>query len=143
MTATQSQRCRGVSLFHAGETLLAIVVRADASSEDKYNFLTPHSEPLQLGMNFYKAGEVIKNHAHLPREIRVGRVQEMIVIGHGRTRLKLYDDERQQIAETELSQGDIVLLTGGGHGFEILEDTKIVEVKQGPYDGHARDKVLF
>jgi hypothetical protein len=47
------------------------------------------------------------------------------------------------VAETELCAGDIVLLASGGHGFEVLEDTKIVEVKQGPYDGKSKDKVAI
>ncbi len=133
----------GVSFFHAGEALIAILIRANASSPDKYNFLTAPSEPLQLGMNFYKAGEQIKNHMHLPREIKVDKVQELILISQGRARLVLYDEQRQRVADTEVASGDVVLLTSGGHGFEILEDTKIVEVKQGPYDGHSVDKVLF
>ena len=31
--------------------------------------------------------------------------------------------------------GDVVLLAFGGHGFEMLEPTEIIEVKQGPYAG--------
>ncbi|MFO7180195.1 MAG: hypothetical protein DIU78_015960 [Pseudomonadota bacterium] len=133
----------GVELYRAGDMLLAVLVRATASSDEKYNFLTQSTEPLQLGVNFYKAGETIANHAHLPREIRIDKVQEFIVISEGRVRLTLYDEQRRQVAQTEMGRGDVVLLTGGGHGFEILEDTKIVEVKQGPYDGRVKDKVLF
>lgn len=134
---------QGVEIFRAGEQVLAILVRANATSSEKYNFLTQQSEPLQLGMNFYKKGEKIATHTHLPRDIHVQRVQEMIVIGEGRTRLSLYDDARAKVAETELGQGDIVLLASGGHGFEVLEDTKIVEVKQGPYDGKQKDKIAI
>jgi hypothetical protein len=134
---------QGVELFQNGQDLLAILVRASATSEQKYNFLTPPGEPFQLGVNFYGRGEVIKNHAHLPREIRVDRVQELILISSGRARLFLYDDDRKEVARTELGTGDAVLLLRGGHGFELLEETKIVEIKQGPYDGHSADKVVF
>jgi hypothetical protein len=134
---------KGVEFLRAGEQLLAIVVRASASSDDKYNFLTDQSQPLQLGVNFYQAGETIRSHTHLPRDIHVTRVQEMLVIGAGRTRLTLFDDARRHAGETVLETGDIVLLASGGHGFEILEDTKIVEVKQGPYDGKQQDKVAL
>jgi len=133
----------GVEFFRSGETLLAILVRANATSDQKYNFLSDPTQPLQLGMNFYRAGETIPNHAHLPREIHVNKVQEAILIGEGRTKLVLYDDRKEKVTELELTKGDLVLLTGGGHGFEILEDTKILEVKQGPYDGKAKDKVAF
>lgn len=131
----------GVEFFRSGQRLLAILVRANTSSDDKYNFLTEKSEPLQLGVNFYKAGEVIDSHRHLPRDIHVERVQEALVISEGRTRLRLYDDEQRPSGEAVLASGDIVLLLSGGHGFEILDDTKIVEIKQGPYDGKTQDKV--
>jgi len=134
---------QGVEFFRDGDQLLAIVVRASASSDDKYNFLTDNSAPLQLGMNFYRAGDVIPGHFHLSREIHLDQIQEVIVIGHGKTKLTLYGHERTKVAEPVLAMGDIVLLASGGHGFEILEDTKIVEVKQGPYDGKVKDKIAL
>lgn len=130
----------GVEFFRAAEALLAILVRAGATSNDKYNFLTDPGEPLQLGVNFYRAGEVIQSHTHLARDIHLDRVQEALWIGDGRTRLTLYDKEGRRAFQIVLQKGDLVLLLSGGHGFEILEDTKIVEVKQGPYDGKTQDK---
>jgi hypothetical protein len=41
-----------------------------------------------------------------------------------------------------LSAGDVILLAFGGHGFEMLEPTEIIEVKQGPYAGD-QDKTRF
>lgn len=35
-----------------------------------------------------------------------------------------------------------MLLAYGGHGFKMLEDSEIIEVKQGPYAGE-NDKVRF
>jgi hypothetical protein len=132
---------QGVEFFRDGDQLLAILVRASASSNEKYNFLTDSSAPLQLGMNFYKAGDIIPGHFHVTREIQLNQIQEVIVIGHGKTRIALYGQARQKVAETLLEKGDVILLASGGHGFEIIEDTKIVEVKQGPYDGKVKDKI--
>ncbi len=134
---------QGIEIFRDGDQLLAILVRASASSDEKYNFLTDDSAPLQLGMNFYRAGDVIPAHFHLTREIQLNQIHEVIVIGHGKTKLVLYDRNKKSLGEAMLVKGDIVLLTGGGHGFEIIEDTKIVEVKQGPYDGKVKDKIVL
>jgi hypothetical protein len=41
-----------------------------------------------------------------------------------------------------LDSGDMILLCGGGHGFEMLLDTVMIEIKQGPYTG-ANDKNIF
>jgi hypothetical protein len=123
----------------------AIVLRATASSDEKYNFLTGSDNPLQLGVNFYSTGETIKAHYHLPRHLENNsQIQEFLLIGEGRTKLILFDaDDHTPFTDVELGPGDMVLLLAGGHGFEVLEPTKIVEVKQGPYDGRAKDKVVF
>ncbi|HEY4104876.1 MAG TPA: hypothetical protein VGM44_13345 [Polyangiaceae bacterium] len=134
----------GIELVeHAGKAY-ALVLRANATSDQKYNFLTDPRGPLQLGMNFYQKGETIKAHYHLPRSIETEQIQEFLLVGAGRARLTLYDEHDQsRFSDLQLETGDMVLLLAGGHGLEIQEDTKIVEVKQGPYDGKVKDKVVF
>jgi len=123
----------------------ALVIRARATSDAKYNFLTDSANPLQLGMNFYKAGEVIKAHYHLKRQIETNSiVQEFLLIGAGKALLRLYRaDDQTEFTSLTLDTGDMVLLLAGGHGLDIEEDTKIVEIKLGPYDGKSKDKVVF
>ena len=128
---------------HKGQ-VYALVLRANATSDEKYNFLTGPESPLQLGMNFYEAGETIKAHYHLPRQLETTKINEFILIGEGSSTLTLFDaDDHTPFTELLLEQGDMVLLLAGGHGFKIHERTKIVEVKQGPYDGKSKDKVVF
>ncbi len=134
----------GIELIEHAQKAYALIVRSQATSDEKYNFLTDSRSPLQLGMNFYRSGETIKAHYHLPRHIETEQVQEFLLIGHGRARLTLYDAADQSPFTTlQLEAGDMVLLLSGGHGLEIEEDTKIVEIKQGPYDGKSKDKVVF
>ena len=54
----------------------------------------------------------------------------------------LYGDDQMYRSSLELGAGDVIFLASGGHGFEILEDTDIVEVKQGPYRGEG-EKTRF
>jgi len=123
----------------------ALVIRARATSDAKYNFLTDSANPLQLGMNFYKAGEVIKAHYHLQRKTETNSVvQEFLLIGAGKALLRLYRaDDQREFTSLPLDTGDMVLLLAGGHALDIQEDTKIVEIKLGPYDGKSKDKVVF
>jgi hypothetical protein len=135
----------GVELVERAGTAYALVLRSNAESDEKYNFLTGPQNPLQLGMNFYKQGETIKAHYHLPRHIESDQVQEFLLIAAGRARLTLFEtnDQQQPFETLQLETGDMVLLLAGGHGLEIQENTKIVEIKQGPYDGKTKDKVVF
>jgi hypothetical protein len=135
----------GVETVDHGGMAYAMIIRGNASSDAKYNFLTGEANPLQLGMNFYKAGEVIKAHYHLQRHIESNSVvQEFLLIGAGRAYLRLYRAaDQSEFTGRQLETGDMVLLMAGGHSLDVQEDTKIVEIKLGPYDGKAKDKVVF
>ena len=71
--------------------------------------------------------------------IRTGRANAAIF---DKVRVDYYDDNQQYLESRIAYEGDIVFLGYGGHGFKMLEDSEIVEVKQGPYCG-AMDKVRF
>lgn len=140
-----SQQQPGGGLEHyrdpASGDLLAMVVRADFTG-GKYNFFTPDDFPLQMGTSFYPTGERIQAHVHIPQPRQVELVNEYIFVKTGRVRLTLYTKEQQPVTKLELAAGDSLLLTGGGHGFEVLEQCQLIEVKQGPYLG-MDDKVKF
>ena len=51
-------------------------------------------------------------------------------------------NNQEYVCSRILESGDIIILAAGGHGFEMLEDTEIFEVKQGPYAGE-NDKTRF
>ncbi|HYQ40350.1 MAG TPA: hypothetical protein VER11_00230 [Polyangiaceae bacterium] len=123
----------------------ALIISSQATSDAKYNFLTDSQSPLQLGMNFYRAGEVIKAHYHLKKHVQTDAVvHEFLLIAAGQALLRLYDaHDQSEFASRRLDAGDMVLLLAGGHGLDIQADTKIVELKLGPYDGKVKDKVVF
>ncbi len=68
--------------------------------------------------------------------------QEVLLIKSGKVRVDFFDNEQQYIKSTILHPGDVILLSDGGHGFKMLEQSEIIEVKQGPYCGE-QDKIRF
>jgi mannose-6-phosphate isomerase-like protein (cupin superfamily) len=75
-------------------------------------------------------------------ERSVAYTQETLFIKKGKLRVDFYNDDQAYLESRELVAGDVVLLICGGHGFEVLEDLEMIEVKQGPYAGD-QDKVRF
>jgi hypothetical protein len=66
-----------------------------------------------------------------------------LFIRSGRVRLDLYAPESREYLESRvLEAGDAVLLAQGGHGLTMLEESELIEVKQGPYAGEV-DKERF
>ncbi|HEX9483163.1 MAG TPA: hypothetical protein VF929_01235 [Gemmatimonadaceae bacterium] len=120
---------------------LAYIIRAPFAPAAT-TFVTPSELTQQVGFVVYPAGGEIRRHVHLPLERHLVGTSEVILVRRGRCELDVYDDARNLVATRELRAGDLMLMMGGGHGFRMLEDTVLLEVKQGPYTGLA-EKALF
>ena len=127
-------------LYHDGE-LYCLIIR-DKFKSDSIAFFTPDSFSQQLGYLPHKKGNVIVPHKHKINKREILYTQEVLFIKKGRIKVNFYDNNHSYITSEELSTGDVILLCAGGHGFEILEDTIMIEVKQGPYVG-VEDKERF
>lgn len=124
-----------------GEIDLALIIRHTYRSEG-IEFFTPNSYSQQIGYMNRPAGYTIQPHVHNPVTREVQYTNEVLFIRSGRVRVDFYSEQKAYLLSRELERGDIILLIRGGHGFEMLEATEIVEVKQGPYAGDL-DKTRF
>jgi hypothetical protein len=120
---------------------LALIIRS-LYHKDGIEFFTPDAYSQQLGYMNRPQGYVIPPHVHNPVVREVHFTKEVIFIKSGKVRIDFYDDNQNYIESRILYQGDAVLLAYGGHGFEMLEASEIIEVKQGPYAGET-DKTRF
>jgi hypothetical protein len=121
--------------------LLAIIVRRSFRSNG-IDFFTPNNFSQQLGYMNRPKGYVITPHVHNPVPREVNYTKEVLFIRSGLVRVDFYDDAKDYLESTILYPGDVILLAFGGHGFEMLEASEIIEVKQGPYAGDG-DKTRF
>ncbi|SKB93647.1 cupin domain-containing protein [Daejeonella lutea] len=120
---------------------LAIILRASFKTEG-IEFFTPSDFSQQLGYMNRPEGYVIPPHVHNPVAREVQYTKEVLFIKSGKVRVDFYDDNQNYLESHVLSTGDVILLAFGGHGFEMLEETEMIEVKQGPYAGDG-DKTRF
>ncbi len=123
------------------EKLLSVIIRVDYKSEG-IKFFTPDDFSQQLAYMNRAKDYVIPPHVHNPVHRDVQFTQEVLVIKSGKVRIDYYDDDKNYLESRILNKGDVILLAYGGHGFEMLEDSEIIEVKQGPYAGEM-DKTRF
>lgn len=124
-----------------GEKLLAIII-PHSFSDPGIHFFTPGDLSQQLAYMRHPAGKEIPPHVHNPVLREVHFTQEVLFIKRGRLRVDFYDDDRTYLESRILTAGDTILLATGGHGFEVLEELEMIEVKQGPYAGD-QDKTRF
>lgn len=130
-----------IERIHHGDVELALILRRDFHREG-IEFFTPGHFSQQLGYMNRPAGYVIEPHVHRPVAREVQYTKEVLFVRSGRVRVDFYSEGREYLRSTVLEAGDVILLAYGGHGFEMLEPTEMIEVKQGPYAGDA-DKERF
>jgi mannose-6-phosphate isomerase-like protein (cupin superfamily) len=121
--------------------LLAIIV-SSRFNQSGIHFFTPDELSQQLAYMHHPTGKVIQPHVHNPVPREVAYTQEVLFIKRGKLRVDFYNDQQEYLESRVLETGDVILLVTGGHGFEVLEEIEMIEVKQGPYVGE-QDKTRF
>lgn len=119
----------------------ALIIRNDYNKEG-IQFLTPAHYSQQLAYMKHPAGKRIAPHVHNPIPREVQYTNEVLFIKKGKLRVDFFNDKQEYLDSRILVQGDVILLIQGGHGFRVIEDVEIIEVKQGPYAGDG-DKTRF
>ncbi|MCJ7564321.1 MAG: hypothetical protein MUP52_07005 [Candidatus Aminicenantes bacterium] len=132
---------KGLIRIAKGKDIYAIVLRREYANSGP-NFFTPGEFSQQLGMLIHPKGKIVKRHRHKLVKREIFRTQEVLVLLEGKIRVELFDDEGDKLKTLILKPGDAILLAQGGHKVKVLEDAKIIEVKQGPYAGFD-DKEFF
>jgi mannose-6-phosphate isomerase-like protein (cupin superfamily) len=125
----------------ANNDILATIIDHRFSNEG-ISFFTPDESPQQLAFMKHATGKKISPHIHNSVKREIYYTNEVLLIRKGRLRVDFYDNSKTYIESHILTAGDIVILTSGGHGFTVIEDLEMFEVKQGPYVGEL-DKVRF
>ena len=124
-----------------GKKLLAIFYSKKLRA-DGVRFLTPLHFPLQIGLLEHKHGKKVDLHRHPDLRYRVNTTQEMLYIEKGSADVAVTNNRWKVIGELTLTKGDFILFVAGAHSVNIAQGSRIIEVKQGPYPGDKRAKIL-
>lgn len=134
-------RMSKLQIIRKKDKLLAIIIR-DGYDCEGVDFLTPSEYSQQIAYMHHPTGKIIDAHIHNLVHRNVAFTQEVLFIKKGKLRIDFYDDYKDYLESYVLNAGDTILLASGGHGFKVIEEVQMIEVKQGPYSGED-DKIRF
>ncbi len=120
---------------------IALIIRAGFDA-DGLHFFTPDSFSQQVAYMRHPKDKVITPHVHNLVARQVLYTQEVLWVRKGKVEVNLYTSRKSFLTSRVLGAGDLILLCGGGHSFRMLEETSMIEIKQGPYAGE-KDKITF
>ena len=128
-------------IFHK-KKLLALIVRGRYRKKRGITFFTPNESTQQFGYMKHKKKHIIKPHLHKKRITKISYTTEVILILKGVLRVDFYNYNKNYLFSKILKQKDIIMLVHGGHGFKVLKEVEMLEIKQGPYS-LIKDKIKF
>jgi hypothetical protein len=120
---------------------IALLIRADFDAEGLH-FFTPNSFSQQVAYMRHPKDKVVEPHVHNLVARQVLYTQEVLLVRRGKVEVNLFSSGREFLTSRILQDGDLMLLCGGGHSLKMLEETSMIEIKQGPYAGDS-DKTRF
>ena len=120
---------------------IAVLIRADYDAEGLH-FFTPNSFSQQVAYMRHPKNKVIAPHVHNLIARQVLNTQEVLLVRKGLVEVSLYNGGKEFLTSRVLKAGDLIMLCGGGHSLKMLEETSMIEIKQGPYVGDS-DKTRF
>ena len=123
------------------ERLHSIIIRA-SFQKDGIEFFTPDNLSQQLAYMKRPKNYSISPHVHNKVTREVTLTNEVLFVRNGKIQIDFYDVNKKYFESRIVNAGDVILLAYGGHGLTMLEESEIIEVKQGPYAGEA-DKTRF
>lgn len=122
--------------------LLALIVKGNYRQKKGITFFTPNESNQQFGYIKHKKKYIIKPHLHKKRSTKINYTSEVILLLKGILRVDFYSRLKKYLFSKVLKEKDIIMLVHGGHGFKILKDVEMLEIKQGPYN-LIKDKIKF
>jgi hypothetical protein len=124
-----------------GDLILARHILAKDAWKQGLSFFSQDSEFVQVGTWSYSSGKELLAHSHNKVERQVFWTQEVLYIRKGSIKANVFNTKNERVSEFIASEGDLVILLMGGHGYQILEEnTQVLEVKNGPYLGAEIDR---
>ena len=129
----------GMEIRDRKNNLLALIIRKNEIVKDKY-FATENNYDFQLAAFNLKNKAVIERHIHNEQNRNIKTTSEVLIVLEGELRIEIFDYELDLVETVNIFQHDTIALLGGGHGIDVKQDTKLIEVKQGPYDPETDKK---
>ena len=122
--------------------LFALIIRGKYRNKKGINFFTSKEATQQFGYMKHNKGHIIQPHEHRKRLSKIMTTTEVILLLKGSLKVDFYDNKKKYLSSRILNPRDIIMLVEGGHGFKVIKNVEMIEVKQGPYN-LIKDKIKF
>ncbi len=121
------------------EEIISIVVDLKEVKEG-LDFFSSDEDFIQVGTWNYEKGKTLPLHYHNKFERTSYRTSESVYVVKGKVECNLFTENGEFIEKVVLEEGQLIIQLSQAHEYIILEDSVVLEVKNGPYFGPDKDR---
>jgi|TARA_Y100000389_G_scaffold204238_1_gene255774 hypothetical protein len=103
-------------------------------------FLSQDERFIQFGTWNYKKGQLLDAHFHNTFDRTSNITQEIVIVLKGSLSCKLYNKNKDLIDELIVRENQFIVQYSLVHEYMVIEDSIVLEVKNGPYFGPDKDR---
>jgi hypothetical protein len=130
------------NIVYNKRVIAMIITKSNLNNRKKYFFPTLKYFPLQVGFMNHKKGFDIRPHYHNKNVRKIKTISEVLLVKKGILRVDFYGNVNKYLFSKFIHKNDILILLSSGHGFKVIKDCSLIEIKQGPYI-KTKDKKHF
>ena len=130
-----------MNIYDNEQNLLAVLIDTKKNNNKK-NFYTSNDLDIQVASFNLSYQDVIERHFHYSQNRNIKTTSEVIYLQSGKIEVEIYDINKKFVQNVLVKEEMLIILLQGAHAINIIEDSKFIEVKQGPYDPE-NDKERF
>lgn len=115
-------------------TISGILIKKEFTLNDGIEFVNSKDDEFQIGLMKRKKGYKVTPHYHEKISRKIKMTSEALFVKKGSVECTLFDKNDKQNGKTFIiKKGDILVIFDSAHKFNFLEDSEIIEIKQGPF----------
>lgn len=112
---------------------IASIITYLRTEKNSINFFTNQKDEFQLATMSREKNYKIKAHHHPKRLKKIYMTSEVLILLKGKIKITFYDDKKKILTPKIIKKGQMIIFFSGGHEFDFLERSSLIEIKQGPY----------
>ncbi len=128
-------------IFHDSVHVATIV--KPTKSPKGLSFVTDDEKFIQLGIWNYEKNVRLDPHFHNEFERKSYKTNEFVFVLKGEIECNLYTEEGDFIESIIVKENEGIIQHNYAHEYKILDDSIILESKNGPFMGVEKDKVVI
>lgn len=133
-----------IKLYSKRDTTLQIATIIKAGTLNSRVNVTEDQEILQISYLNFKKNQNVLRHKHLPVYRETEGTAEGWLVLHGKFKVEIFDIDNVHLSNLILKKYEMIVLFAGGHSLtSAVNNSRIIEFKNGPYLGSEYDKLSF